>query len=168
MANAQKINIKKTVEQSISGRKDFHFYVDELSPDNTLPTYDGQAEEKYSYSELDDDFFEFLERKSNENGIFIRLVLSIAVKKDNQTIFKLMHGECEEEFQMEHLNGKELFEFADYGVKIHKGDVTFGVSIDRGDNHRFTFEEIESGGGNLSQDNPLNRHVVEIMEGMVK
>ena len=168
MDNTQKINIKRTVEQSISGRKDFHFYVDELSADNTLPTYDGKAEEKYSYNEMDDEFFDFLERKSDENGIFIRLVLSRAVKKDNQTIFKLIYGQSEEEFKAACPDGKELFEFSDYGVKIHKGEVTFGVSVDYGDNHRFIFEELESGGGCLSKDNPLNSHIVEIMEGMIK
>ena len=41
------LNVKETVERSVSGNSDFHFYVDELSSNNYMPTYSGMADEKY-------------------------------------------------------------------------------------------------------------------------
>ena len=100
MEKSQKnINIRKTVEHSIAGGKDFHFYVDELAPDNTMPTYKGEADEKYAYKEMDDEFFDFLERKSNENGIFIRLVFSKTIRKDGSTLHELTIADALEEFK---------------------------------------------------------------------
>ena len=75
------VNVKETVEHSVAGNREFHFYVDELAADNSMPTYVGKADEKYTYEEMDDDFFEFLERKSHQDGIYVRLVFSMSVEK---------------------------------------------------------------------------------------
>lgn len=48
MEKTQKINVnvKKTVEHSVAGNSEFHFYVDELASNNSMPTYMGKADEK--------------------------------------------------------------------------------------------------------------------------
>lgn len=169
MDKSQKtIDIKRTVEQAIAGANDFHFYVDELASDNTMPTYKGEADEKYSYEEMNDDFFEFLERKSNENGIFIRLVFSKTIRKDGLTMHELTSANAMEEFKVEDCDDAEMSEFVDYGIRVHNGEVTFGASIANED-HQFRFVEFTSDGDDfLSLDNPANRRIVEIMEGMIK
>ena len=55
------LNVRKTVENSVAGNEDFHFYVDELTSRDYMPTYAGMADEKYGYDEMDDEFFEFVE-----------------------------------------------------------------------------------------------------------
>ena len=169
MEKSQKnINIRKTVEHSIAGGKDFHFYVDELAPDNTMPTYKGEADEKYVYKEMDDEFFDFLERKSNENGIFIRLVFSKTIRKDGSTLHELTIADALEEFKADGQYDEGIPEFVDYGIKVQNGEVTFGASINN-DDRQFRFYEFGSAEEEfLSPDNPLNRRIVEIMEGMVK
>lgn len=169
MEKSQKnINIKKTVEHSIAGANDFHFYVDELASDNTMPTYKGEADEKYSYKEMDDEFFDFLERKSNENGIFIRLLFSKTIIKDGLIMCELTSADAMEEFKVEANNDEVMSEFVDYGINVHNGEVTFGASVDN-DDHQFRFVEFGSEEDEfLSLDNPLNRRIVEIMEGMIK
>ena len=52
-----KIDIKKTVENSVGKNDDFHFFVDELTSENYMPTYGGMADEKYSFEEMNDEFF---------------------------------------------------------------------------------------------------------------
>ena len=43
------INVPRTVENAVNGRQDFHFYVDELTSENYMPTYAGMADEKYGF-----------------------------------------------------------------------------------------------------------------------
>ena len=56
------LNVAKTVENAVNRREDFHFYVDELSKDNRMPTYSGMADEKYAFDEMDEAFFDFIDR----------------------------------------------------------------------------------------------------------
>lgn len=165
------VNVKKTVEQSVAGNREFHFYVDELAADNSMPTYMGKADEKYTYEEMDDDFFEFLERKSHQDGIYVRLVFSMSVEKKGKTQFQLVYGGEEEYFEPDSFDDVLVFEFADFGVKIKDGKATFGASIDNGCGREVYFAEFCSSDGNrefLSLDNPLNKRVIEIMEEMIK
>ena len=74
------VDIKKTVERSVCGSDEFHFYVDELTSRNYMPTYAGKADEKYTFDEMDDGFFEFLNRKAQKDGIYIRLVYATAIQ----------------------------------------------------------------------------------------
>ena len=126
------LNVKKTVENSVAGKGEFHFYVDELASDNSMPTYVGKADEKYTFDEMDDGFFEFLERKSHQNGIFIRLVFSMSKVENGKTVFVLEYGNEKEEFVAENTDDMLVFEFADFGVKVKDGKVTYGASIDNG------------------------------------
>ena len=167
----RKVNVKKTVEHTVSGNNEFHFYVDELAADDIMPTYIGKADEKYTFDEMDEDFFEFLERKSHQNGIYVRLVFSVSEIRDGETVFILEYGDRKEEFQPENLDDVLVYEFADFGIKIRNGKVTFGASVSDGCGREVRFAEFGSDKGNrefLSLENPLNRRVIEIMEGMIK
>ena len=173
METTQKINVnvKKTVEQSVAGNSEFHFYVDELAADNSMPTYIGRADEKYTFDEMDDAFFEFLERKSCQDGIFIRLVFSMSEVKDGKTSFILEYGNNKEIFVPEDLDDVLVFEFADFGIRVKDGEVTFGASLENGCGRGVYFAEFGSKEGNrqfLSLENPLNKRIIEIMEGMIK
>ena len=161
------IDIKKTVENSVAGSEEFHFFVDELSADNTMPTYLGKADEKYNFDEMDDSFFEFLKRKSQGDGIYIRLVYASGIiKKDSSLIFKLEYGNQSEEFTCQNIE-EIFFEFADYGINVRGDEVTFGASADVLIN-KPCFEEFNAGGEFSSLDNPLNKRIFEIMQGMLK
>lgn len=165
------VNIRETVENTVSGNREFHFYVDELAPDDSMPTYVGKADEKYHYHEMDDDFFEFLERKALNNGIYIRLVFSIAEEKNGKTVFKLGAAGVHENFRPKDMNKVFKFHYADFGIKIKGRNVTFGASIDYEDDGEIFFHEFGYDDGNgqfLSLDNPLNQHVLKIMEEMIK
>ena len=83
------VNVKRTVENSVAGNEEFHFYVDELTSNDCMPTYSGKADEKYKFDEMDEEFFEFLNRKANEDGIFIRLVFATASEIDGEAVFEL-------------------------------------------------------------------------------
>lgn len=136
-----------------------------------MPTYMGRADEKYHYDEMDDDFFEFLERKSQKDGIYIRLVFSIAKEMADEIEFELMVGGVKEKFKTKAKNKVFKFRYADFGIKIKGNQLTFGASIDYEEDGEIFFHEFGYDGGNgefLSLDNPLNQHVLKIMEGMVK
>ena len=69
-----KINVRKTIENTVIVPDEFPFYVEELSASDEMPTLLGLADEKYTFDEMDDEFFDFVSRKINENGIYIRLI----------------------------------------------------------------------------------------------
>ncbi|MBR0058687.1 MAG: hypothetical protein IJP99_05075 [Methanobrevibacter sp.] len=77
-----KINIRKTIENTVTVADEFPFYVEELAPSGEMPTLLGMADEKYSFSEMDDEFFDFVSRKVHENGIYIRLIHIIEKESD--------------------------------------------------------------------------------------
>ena len=166
-----KVNVKKTVEMSVAGREDFHFHVDELTDGDYMPTYAGMADEKYEFDEMDDAFFEFLERKISANGIFIRLVFATGSESaSSRAIFELEYGDRKETFKTEDLDNVLVFEFADYGIKIRKGAVSYGATVFGGCGEVPYFAEFGSRRGNreyLSLDNPLNRRILKIMEDMI-
>ena len=66
------LNVKETVERSVSGNSDFHFYVDELSSNNYMPTYSGMADEKYKFDDMDDEYCVYDE---NDYGLNHTLIL---------------------------------------------------------------------------------------------
>lgn len=165
------LNVKKTVEMSVAGDKEFHFYVDELTADNRMPTYAGMADEKYAFKEMDDDFFEFLQRKIDGDGIFIRLVYATGSDSaSDEAAFDLEYADSKETFRTGDLENVLVFECADYGIKVQGKTVTFGATVEGGCSHMPYFAEFASDEGNekyLSLDNPLNRHVLKIMEAMI-
>ncbi len=164
------LNIKKTVENSVCGNEEFHFYVDELTSNNYMPTYAGMADEKYAFDEMGDEFFEFLAQKADEYGIYIRLVYATASEMDGEAVFQLEYGEAKEEYRTEDIDDVLVFEFADYGIKVKGSEVTFGATIEGGCGHTPYFAEFGSKKASedfISLENPLNRRIMSIMEGMI-
>lgn len=157
------LNVSKTVENAVCGRDDFHFYVDELTSDNMMPTYSGNADEKYSFDEMDDSFFEFLKRKSKENGIYIRLIHASGRKTDIGAVFKLECGKKERTFVIHESVGVCVFEFADFGIRVLDDEITFGATVEDGDS--MYFAPFKSGTDDmfLSAENPLNQLIAASM-----
>ena len=164
------LDVKRTVENSVAGNGEFHFYVDELTSNDYMPTYAGNADEKYTYDEMDDEFFEFLARKVKGDGIYIRLVYATASETNGEAVFELEYGGKKEEFRTSDVENVLVFEFADFGVKVKGGEVTFGATIEGGCVHVPYFAEFGSLKANekfISLENPLNRRIIEIMERMI-
>ena len=164
------LDVKKTVEKSVAGNSDFHFYVDELTSGDYMPTYAGEADEKYTYDEMNDEFFEFLTRKVEGDGIYIRLVYATASEIDGEAVFELEYGGKKEEFRTTDTDRVLVFEFADFGIKVKGNDVTFGATIEDGCRHTPYFAKFGSPKANesfISLENPLNKRIIEIMEAMI-
>lgn len=165
------INVRKTVEQSVCGRDDFHFYVDELTSTNYMPTYVGMADEKYTYDEMNDEFFKFIERKVSQDGVFIRLVFACGIDfEDGEAIFDLEYANTSETFKTRDLDKILDFEVADFGVKVRGSEVVFGATVNGGCGHTPYFAEFGSEKcckEFLSLDNPLNKRIIKIMEGLI-
>ena len=89
---------------------------------------------------------------------------------EDEAVFELEYGTKSETFRTFDLDEVLVFEFADFGIRV-KGDcVTFGCTVEGGCGHVPYFAEFGSPNGNeeyLSLKNPLNRHVVSIMEEMI-
>ena len=164
------LSIKRTVENSVCGNEEFHFYVDELSSDNYMPTYAGMADEKYAFDEMGDEFFEFLTQKANGDGIYIRLVYATAGEMDGEAVFELEYGGAKEEYRTRDIDNVLVFEFADFGIRVKGSEVTFGATVEGGCHHTPYFAEFGSKRANeefVSLENPLNKRVMEIMEEMI-
>ena len=162
------INVRRTVENAVCESDDFHFFVDELTIDNHMPTYAGKADEKYKFEKMDDGFFEFLERKSKECGIYIRLIHATGERTGFGYRFNLECGCNRCTFETSDESDVCLFDFADYGIKVLKGEISFGTTIDGGCAHTLYFAEFGSSDADyLSMDNPLNRFVLRILEEMI-
>ncbi len=164
------LNVKRTVENSVAGNVEFHFYVDELTSDDCMPTYAGKADEKYTFDEMNEDFFEFLNRKVAEDGIYIRLVFATASEINGEAVFELEYGDKKEEFRTTDIDNVLLFEFADFGIKVKGCEVTFGATIEEGCGQTPYFAEFGSSKANeefISLENLLNKKVIDIMEAMI-
>lgn len=165
------VDIRRTVENSVCGSDEFHFFVDELTSANRMPTYQGMADEKYAFDEMNDEFFEFLNAKAAKDGIYIRLVFANGSdENDGEAVFNLEYCDTKETFRTGELDEILVFEFADFGIRIKGSCVTFGATVDGGHGQGIYFAEFGSDKANgeyLSLDNPLNRHVIAIMENMI-
>ncbi len=165
------LNVRKTVENSVCGNDEFHFFVDELTSGNSMPTYAGMADEKYAYDEMGDEFFEFLERKVSEDGIYIRLVYANSLNSSgSEAVFELEYGGKSETFSTGELDDVLVFEFADFGIRVRGSCITFGMTVDGGCAHTPFFAEFGSDRANMqftSLDNPLNKRIITIMEDMI-
>ncbi len=165
------LDVKKTVENSVCGNDEFHFFVDELTSDDYMPTYAGMADEKYTFDEMNDEFFRFLTDKVNNNGIYIRLVYATACEIDGEAVFELEYGESHEQFTTKELDKVLVFEFADFGVKVKDSEVTFGATVEGDCRQTPYFAEFGSDRANksfISLENPLNKRIIEIMDAMIK
>ena len=172
MSTTRKINVdlKRTVRNAVGKNEDFHFFVDELSKNDYMPTYAGMADEKYTFKEMDDAFFDFLERKSHENGIYIRLIHATATDVSDGAVFNMEYGNTNRTIKITDTSGVLVFEFADFGIKVLDDEVTFGTTVDGGCHHTPYFAEFGSQKGNdeyLSLDNPFNLYVIQLIEEMI-
>lgn len=172
MSTTRKINVdlKRTVRNAVGKNEDFHFFVDELSKNDYMPTYAGMADEKYTFKEMDDAFFDFLERKSHENGIYIRLIHATATDVSDGAVFNMEYGNTNRTIKITDTSGVLVFEFADFGIKVLDDEVTFGTTVDGGCHHTPYFAEFGSQKGNdeyLSLNNPFNLYVIQLIEEMI-
>lgn len=165
------INVKMTVERAVAGNKEFHFFVDELTSDDYMPTYVGDADEKYTFDEMDDEFFRFLDKKRQKDGIYLRLLFANSINSaSDEAIFELEYVDNKETFKTKDIDDVLVFEFADFGVKVRKNGVTFGATVEGGCSQTPYFAEFGSSKANrefLSLNNPLNRHIISIIEKMI-
>ena len=164
------VDVKRTVENSVAGSDEFHFFVDELSSNDYMPTYVGEADEKYTFDKMDDSFFEFLSKKRDGDGIYIRLVYATGVESNGEAVFNLEYANSKEEFRTADLDDVLVFEFADFGIKVKGDEVSLGATIEEGCVRTPYFAEFGSqkeNGKFLSLENPLNKRIIEIIGGMI-
>lgn len=119
-----KINVRKTIEKSVIVPDEFPFYIEELTASDEMPTLLGLADEKYSFDEMDDEFFDFVSRKINENGIYVRLIHLIEQNTENNFItFEIESGLTKTTIKIPE---NTLDEVTDIGIKIHGDDIKIG------------------------------------------
>ena len=160
------INIRKTVERAINNHPEFHFFVDELTADDYMPTYAGIADEKYTYDRMDKEFFDFIDRKIASQGLYLRICYLTGEVVDGEAIFTIEIGSEEKKFKTNDLDSVCLVDMADYGIKIKGDEIIFGATVDE-IGHTPFFAEFGSGKGKekyLSLDNPLNRFILNLMD----
>ncbi len=165
------INLRETVERAISNHPEFHFFVDELTADDYMPTYAGIADEKYTYDRRDEEFFKFIERKIDADGIYLRICYLTGDEIDGEAIFTIEIGAEEKVFKTNDLDSVQVVELADYGIKIKGDEVTFGTTVEGGCGQTPYFAEFGSDKGNetyLSEENPLNKFIIELMKDFLK
>ena len=137
------INVRKAVKKAINNNPEFHFFVDELSENNYMPTYAGLADEKYTFEKMDGGFFDFIDRKIRENGVYLRICYLTGEEIAGEAIF--------------------VVEMADYGIKITPDEIILGATIDGGCCHTPYFAEFGSVKCNekfMSLENPLNKYII--------
>ena len=121
------INVRKTIENTVTVKDELPFYIDELSANDEMPTYMGMADEKYAFSEMDDDFFDFVNQKINDNGIYIRLVhiIETSIKSDRVTL-NVEAGSLKKTITVEEEISSQVI---DYGIKVKGNEVLLGRSV---------------------------------------
>ena len=155
-----KIDIEKTFKKSVGENSDFHFYIDELADNDSMPTYLGMADEKYSFDEMNAEFFEFIQRKISSAGVFIRLISVQSEELENGLAF---HMECGSKSSDIETPSADVYDFADYGIKVKGSDVSFGAGLLECEVPHFA----EFGSGELPPDNPVNMMALEMMKDFV-
>ena len=163
------LNIEKIFKQSVCESKDFHLFADELDINGSMPTFTGLRDEIYSFDEMNNEFFEFLNRKADENGIYIRLVYASQIEfNDYEAVFQLEYSNKKEIFKTNDISSVEDVEFSDYGIKIWKNEITIGTTVEGDFNQTPYFSTFTGKDVFLSLDNPLNKRVIEIIEEILK
>ena len=121
------INVRKTIENTVTVKDELPFYIDELSANDEMPTYMGMADEKYAFSEMDDDFFDFVNQKINDNGIYIRLVhiIETSIKSDRVTL-NVEAGSLVKTITVEEEISSQVI---DYGIKVKGNEILLGRSV---------------------------------------
>lgn len=164
------INVRKTVEKAINNHPEFHFFVDELSADDCMPTYAGLADEKYSFERMDDGFFDFIDRKISENGVYLRICYLTGREVGDEAVFEIEVGGNQVTFKTNDLDNVQVVEMADYGIKITSKELIFGATIEDGCSHTPYFAQFGSSNCNeifMSLENPLNRYIISLIGGFL-
>ncbi|SDA57934.1 hypothetical protein [Methanobrevibacter millerae] len=121
------INIRKTIQTTVTVADEFLFYVEELDASGEMPTLLGLADEKYTFDGMDDEFFEFVERKMNESGIYVRLIHVVEKSCAGSTVtFEVESGLAKSAVVFEN---PDLGEVTDIGIRIHGNNVTLGTTV---------------------------------------
>ena len=160
------INVRKTVEKAINNHPEFHFFVDELSANNYMPTYAGMADEKYTYDEMNDGFFEFIERKIHENGVYLRICYLTGEVVGSEAIFVIELPDRTTTFKTNELDDVLVVEMADYGIKITPDEIILGATVDGGCGQTPYFAQFGSANCNetfMSLENPLNKFIITLI-----
>lgn len=169
--STNQINVEETVKKAINNHPEFHFFVDELSADDYMPTYAGIADEKYTYDKMNEEFFKFIERKIESEGIYLRICYLTGEIIDDEAVFTIEIGPDEKTFRTNDLDSVQVVEMADYGIKIKGSEITFGTTVEGGCAQTPYFAEFGSKRGNetyLSLDNPLNKFLINLMKDFLK
>ena len=160
------IDVRKAVTKAVNNDMEFHFFVDELTENNYMPTYAGFADEKYTYDEINDEFFDFINRKIAENGVYLRICYMTGQEVAGEAIFVLELAGNPLTFKTDELDKVQVVEMADYGIKITPDEIIFGATIDGGCAHTPYFAEFDSKNCNetfMSLENPLNRYIISLI-----
>ncbi len=119
-----KINVRKTIENTVIVPDEFPFYVEELSASDEMPTLLGLADEKYTFDKMDDEFFDFVSRKINENGIYVRLIHLVEMSTEKNLItVEIESGSTKTTIKIPET---ALDEITDIGIKIRGDEITIG------------------------------------------
>ena len=160
------IDVRMTVERAVCNHPEFHFFVDELSANDYMPTYAGLADEKYTFDKMDDTFIDFINRKIHENGVYLRICYLTGEEISGEAIFVIETAGKSTTFKTNEVDDVCVVEMADYGIKITPEELIFGATIDGGCGNTPYFAEFGSKRCNekfMSLENPLNRHIIALM-----
>ncbi|WP_407374845.1 hypothetical protein [Methanobrevibacter sp.] len=160
------VNLERVVKKAVNNNPEFHFYVDELTANNYMPTYAGMADEKYTFNEMDEGFFSFLNRKISENGVYLRICYLTGEIVDHEAIFNIDLAGRELAYKTNDFDNLIVVDMSDYGIKITSDEIVLGTTIDGGCGHTPYFAEFGSSRGNesyLSCDNPLNKFLINLI-----
>lgn len=161
------LNVRKTVTKAISNHPEFHFFVDELTQDNYMPTYAGLADEKYTFDEMNDEFFDFISRKISQNGVFLRICYLTGECAGDEAVFTIELAGKSFTFKTTDLDSVQVVEMADYGIKITESEIVYGATVEGGCGQTPYFAEFGSSRGNetfLSLENPLNKFIIALID----
>lgn len=160
------LNVERVVKKAINNHPEFHFFVDELSNDNSMPTYAGVADEKYLFDRMDDGFFSFIKRKIANNGIYLRICYLTGEIINHEAVFNIDIAGNHLAFKTNDFDNVLVVDMSDYGIKITADEIVMGTTVNGGCGHTPYFAEFGSKNGNetyLSCDNPLNKFIINLI-----
>lgn len=160
------IDVRKAVTKAVNNDMEFHFFVDELTENNYMPTYAGFADEKYTFDEINDEFFDFINRKIAENGVYLRICYLTGEISGDEALFQIEIAGKSLTYKTSEVDEVQVVEMADYGIKITDSEIILGTTVDGGCGQTPYFAEFGSKRGNetyLSVDNPLNKFIITLI-----
>lgn len=160
------VNVERVVKKAINNHPEFHFFVDELSENDYMLTYAGMADEKYTFDEMNEEFFSFINRKIAENGVYLRICYLTGEITGHEAVFNIELAGKHVTYETNDFDNVLVVDMSDYGIKITPEEIILGTTIEGGCDHTPYFAEFGSDKGNktyLSCSNPLNRFIVTLI-----